>query len=127
LTRIVPLATVEGRLELHQGGSGHPSRDCRAKYDVFIEARCVTHVLGLLSGAGEVTVLGRLALPGVLLVAVALRLWRLDQNGFGNEYRASRGKKGPGAGANGAKSDFGSYDHLLWRRPPSSSDVPPSS
>ena len=30
--------------------------------------------------------LGRLALPGVLLVAAALRLWRLDQNGFGNEY-----------------------------------------
>jgi 4-amino-4-deoxy-L-arabinose transferase-like glycosyltransferase len=28
----------------------------------------------------------RLGLPAVLLVAAALRLWRLDQNGFGNEY-----------------------------------------
>jgi 4-amino-4-deoxy-L-arabinose transferase-like glycosyltransferase len=31
-------------------------------------------------------VLARLALVAVLLVAAALRLWRLDQNGFGNEY-----------------------------------------
>lgn len=30
--------------------------------------------------------LARLTLPGVLLLAAALRLWRLDQNGFGNEY-----------------------------------------
>lgn len=28
----------------------------------------------------------RLALPAVLVLAAALRLWRLDQNGFGNEY-----------------------------------------
>ena len=28
----------------------------------------------------------RLALPAVLLLAAALRLWRLDGNGFGNEY-----------------------------------------
>jgi 4-amino-4-deoxy-L-arabinose transferase-like glycosyltransferase len=31
-------------------------------------------------------VLTRLALAVVLLLAAALRLWRLDQNGFGNEY-----------------------------------------
>jgi 4-amino-4-deoxy-L-arabinose transferase-like glycosyltransferase len=31
-------------------------------------------------------VLARAALPAVLLIAGALRLWRLDQNGFGNEY-----------------------------------------
>jgi len=31
-------------------------------------------------------VLTRLALTVVLLLAAALRLWRLDQNGFGNEY-----------------------------------------
>jgi 4-amino-4-deoxy-L-arabinose transferase-like glycosyltransferase len=31
-------------------------------------------------------VLARLALPAVLLLAAALRSWRLDQNGFGNEY-----------------------------------------
>lgn len=30
--------------------------------------------------------LTRLALAAVLLLAAALRLWRLDQNGFGNEY-----------------------------------------
>ena len=30
--------------------------------------------------------LTRLALAAVLLAAAALRLWRLDQNGFGNEY-----------------------------------------
>jgi 4-amino-4-deoxy-L-arabinose transferase-like glycosyltransferase len=29
---------------------------------------------------------GRLAFPAVLLLAGALRLWRLDQNGYGNEY-----------------------------------------
>jgi 4-amino-4-deoxy-L-arabinose transferase-like glycosyltransferase len=28
----------------------------------------------------------RLALPAVLVLAAALRLWRLDQNGYGNEY-----------------------------------------
>lgn len=28
----------------------------------------------------------RLALPAILLLAAALRLWRLDQNGYGNEY-----------------------------------------
>jgi 4-amino-4-deoxy-L-arabinose transferase-like glycosyltransferase len=31
-------------------------------------------------------VLSRLALPAVLLIAATLRLWRLNQNGFGNEY-----------------------------------------
>jgi 4-amino-4-deoxy-L-arabinose transferase-like glycosyltransferase len=31
-------------------------------------------------------VLSRLALPAILALAAALRLWRLDQNGFGNEY-----------------------------------------
>jgi 4-amino-4-deoxy-L-arabinose transferase-like glycosyltransferase len=31
-------------------------------------------------------VLVRLALPAVLVLAAALRLWRLGQNGFGNEY-----------------------------------------
>jgi 4-amino-4-deoxy-L-arabinose transferase-like glycosyltransferase len=31
-------------------------------------------------------VLARLALPAVLVIAAALRLWRLGQNGFGNEY-----------------------------------------
>jgi 4-amino-4-deoxy-L-arabinose transferase-like glycosyltransferase len=31
-------------------------------------------------------VLSRLALPAILLLAATLRLWRLDQNGFGNEY-----------------------------------------
>lgn len=30
--------------------------------------------------------LERLGLPPVLLLAAALRLWRLDQNGWGNEY-----------------------------------------
>ena len=25
-------------------------------------------------------------MPAILLLAAALRLWRLDQNGFGNEY-----------------------------------------
>ena len=28
----------------------------------------------------------RLALAAVLLIAASLRLWRLDQNGFGTEY-----------------------------------------
>jgi len=31
-------------------------------------------------------VLSRLALPAILLLAAGLRIWRLDQNGFGNEY-----------------------------------------
>ena len=30
--------------------------------------------------------LARVALTAILLLAAALRLWRLDQNGFGNEY-----------------------------------------
>ena len=30
--------------------------------------------------------LTRVALAAVLVVAAALRLWRLDQNGYGNEY-----------------------------------------
>ncbi|HMH52310.1 MAG TPA: glycosyltransferase family 39 protein, partial [Candidatus Acidoferrum sp.] len=30
--------------------------------------------------------LSRLALPAILLLAAGLRIWRLDQNGFGNEY-----------------------------------------
>lgn len=28
----------------------------------------------------------RLTLTAIFLLAAALRLWRLDQNGFGNEY-----------------------------------------
>src|ERR1043165_440279 len=28
----------------------------------------------------------RFVLPAILILAAALRLWRLDQNGFGNEY-----------------------------------------
>ena len=31
----------------------------------------------------------RLALPAILIAGAALRLWRLDQNGFGNEYYAA--------------------------------------
>jgi 4-amino-4-deoxy-L-arabinose transferase-like glycosyltransferase len=31
-------------------------------------------------------VLARTGLPAILLLAATLRLWRLDQNGFGNEY-----------------------------------------
>jgi len=33
-----------------------------------------------------VVMLVRLALTAIFLLAAALRLWRLDQNGFGNEY-----------------------------------------
>jgi 4-amino-4-deoxy-L-arabinose transferase-like glycosyltransferase len=36
-----------------------------------------------------VAMLVRLGLTAVILVAAALRLWRLDQNGFGNEYYTS--------------------------------------
>ena len=35
--------------------------------------------------------LSRLALPAVLLLTAALRLWRLDQNGLGHEYYTAGG------------------------------------
>src|ERR1043165_1673298 len=31
----------------------------------------------------------RFVLPAILILAATLRLWRLDQNGFGNEYYAA--------------------------------------
>jgi 4-amino-4-deoxy-L-arabinose transferase-like glycosyltransferase len=45
----------------------------------------------------------RLSLGGVLLVAGALRLWRLEQNGFDNEYYAAA-----------VKSMSGSWHNLLY-------------
>ena len=35
---------------------------------------------------GVLPVSMRFVLPAILILAAALRLWRLDQNGFGNEY-----------------------------------------
>jgi 4-amino-4-deoxy-L-arabinose transferase-like glycosyltransferase len=45
----------------------------------------------------------RLALTAILLFGAALRLWRLDQNGFGNEYYAA-----------GVRSMSGSWHNFLY-------------
>lgn len=52
----------------------------------------VTPLAGAVNGGAGWTsnpVMPRLALPAILLLAAVLRLWRLEQNGFGNEYYAA--------------------------------------
>jgi 4-amino-4-deoxy-L-arabinose transferase-like glycosyltransferase len=52
----------------------------------------VTPLAGAVNGGTGWTsnpVMPRLALPAILLLAAVLRLWRLEQNGFGNEYYAA--------------------------------------
>jgi hypothetical protein len=54
-------------------------------------------------------VLVRRGVTAVLVLATALRLWRLDQNGYGNEYYSA-----------GVRSMT-----MSWRRPSSSRPVRP--